>query len=71
MRTGYEIGRDEQGFTARQREVMRFTEEGLNGNQIAQKLGIDRRRVSQIKGDIKKRLAELEAEKPGDGPAAA
>ena len=45
--SGYEIGLDEDGLTAREREVRDLIGKGLTAGQIAEKIGVTRQRVSQ------------------------
>jgi DNA-binding transcriptional regulator LsrR (DeoR family) len=57
MAGGYKLDRDESGLTAREREVRDLLAAGMRQTEIAERLGIGKQRV----GQIRKQIAEAEA----------
>jgi len=57
---GYQIGRDDDGMTARERRVLFLIREGHSGSEIARRMDLTKQRVGQIrnvleaKGKIRK-----------------
>lgn len=45
---GYEIGRDDRGFTEKEREVLHQIVEGKSLSEAARALGLTRQRVLQL-----------------------
>jgi len=57
---GYEIGRDERGFTEREREVLHEIVDGKNMSDTARDLGMSRQRVHQVVEALKKKGVEMD-----------
>ena len=57
VQPGYHIGRNEQGLTARERQVLGAIAEGLDMVQTAARYGITKQRVLQIVRALEKKGA--------------
>jgi predicted DNA-binding protein YlxM (UPF0122 family) len=49
---GYALDRDERGLTARQREFLGYFQQGLSWAEIAEKTGVTRSRVGQMRKNL-------------------
>lgn len=54
-KAGYEIGRDEQGLTRREQEVLAEMRTGVQFTDIAVRLRVSKQRVQQVVGSLVKK----------------
>jgi DNA-binding NarL/FixJ family response regulator len=55
VEAGYEIGRDDTGLTAREREVLDGLREGKTQSAIGVELGVSRARISLVVKQIREK----------------